>query len=362
MSNQPLFASRLLIVWVTAAVSVFAISLYFIGSSPLGVEGTGPGTYSRSAIGYAGLAEVLQQVGIPVVQSRSSSLDKLSPGSVLVVAEPLPDTRSQATAGALVKADKVLLVLPKWSGQPSRDRPGWLAAAALQPPLVPDQTLRLVAPRGQVLRIDHSVTWSTNALELAPQIEQPIQLVSGAALVPVIGAAEGVLLGEMRQGGRRIWVLADPDILADHSLARGDNAALAVAIFEALRQDDGKAVFDETIHGIQVQPESPLRLLFRFPYAIAAAQALLAAALLLWATLGRFGAPQAAPVPLQSGREGLLRNSAMLLDFLLVITRQSCAAMSMRPSAMPPASCMRLRGIPAWSSSAGCSGSRSRAE
>jgi hypothetical protein len=42
---------------------------------------------------------------------------------------------------------------------------------------------------------------------------------------------------------------------------------------------------------------------------------LLAIALLLWATLGRFGAPQAAPPALRAGREGLLQNMAKLVEF-----------------------------------------------
>jgi hypothetical protein len=56
-------------------------------------------------------------------------------------------------------------------------------------------------------------------------------------------------------------------------------------------------------------------LMFRFPFIVATAQGLLAIALLLWATLGRFGAPQSAPPPLSAGREGLLQNMAKLIEF-----------------------------------------------
>jgi hypothetical protein len=55
--------------------------------------------------------------------------------------------------------------------------------------------------------------------------------------------------------------------------------------------------------------------MFRFPFVVATAQGLIAVALLLWATLGRFGAPQTAPLALSAGREGLLQNMAKLVEY-----------------------------------------------
>src|SRR5262249_5312273 len=60
---------------------------------------------------------------------------------------------------------------------------------------------------------------------------------------------------------------------------------------------------------------NPFTLLFRFPFVIATAQGLLAIALLMWATLARFGASQSAPPPLSAGRAGLLQNMAKLIEF-----------------------------------------------
>jgi hypothetical protein len=48
---------------------------------------------------------------------------------------------------------------------------------------------------------------------------------------------------------------------------------------------------------------------------MATIQAAIAIALLLWATLGRFGTPQPAPPPLSAGRQGLLENIAKLIEF-----------------------------------------------
>jgi hypothetical protein len=110
-------------------------------------------------------------------------------------------------------------------------------------------------------------------------------------------------------------VLADPDVISNHGLAREGNAALAVALVKRLRGGDGIVVFDETVHGQMGRAPSPFLLLFRFPFIVATIQGLLAVALLLWATLGRFGAPQSAPPPLSAGREGLLQNMAKLIEF-----------------------------------------------
>jgi uncharacterized protein DUF4350 len=316
MSSDPIFSRRLLLGWIAGAAIVFAISLYFMGGGDLtGPDSVGASTFSRSAIGHAGIADVLQQLGIPVVKSRSSSREKLSPGSVLVIAEPRRNGQSEDAIRTLLKASTILLVLPKWTGQPSEQRPGWLREVGERLPLDAQWALGLVAPRGEVVRDRGAVQWTTNALKITPDIDLPIQLVRGDRLRPIIGAQQGMLVGEISDRNTKIWVLADPDVISNHGLAHENNAALALALIKTLRGSDGSVVFDETVHGFVVRPMSPFLLLFRFPFVVVTVQALLAAALLLWATLGRFGAPQAAPAPLSAGREGLLQNMAKLVEF-----------------------------------------------
>jgi hypothetical protein len=316
MSAEPIFSRRLLIGWIVGAVVVFAISLYFMGGGELsGPDSVGPSTFSRSAIGHAGIAEVLQQLAIPVVKSRSSSLEKLSPGSVLVIAEPRRNGQSEDAIRTLLQASTILLVLPKWTGQPSEQRAGWLREVVERPALDAQWALNLVAPKGEVVREKGALQWTTNTLRLTPAVDQPTQLMRGEGLRPIIGAKEGMLVGEISERNRKIWVLADPDVIANHGLAHEGNAALALALIKSLRGADGKVVFDETVHGFVVRPVSPFLLLFRFPFVVATVQGLIAVALLLWATLGRFGAPQTAPPPLSAGREGLLANMAKLVEF-----------------------------------------------
>jgi hypothetical protein len=316
MSGEPIFSRRLLIGWIVGAVVVFAVSLYFMGGGELsGPDSVGPSTFSRSAIGHAGIAEVLQQLGIPVVKSRSSSLEKLSPGSVLVIAEPYHSSQNEDAIGTLLKASTILLVLPKWTGLPSEQKLGWLREVNEGPTLDAQWALNLVAPKGEVAREKGAVQWTTNTLRVTPAVDSPTQLMRGDKLRPIIAAQQGMLVGEISERDRKIWVLADPDVIANRGLAHEGNAALALALIKALRGADGSVVFDETVHGFLVRPVSPFLLLFRFPFVVATIQGLIAVALLLWATLGRFGAPQTAPLALSAGREGLLANMAKLVEF-----------------------------------------------
>jgi hypothetical protein len=318
MSAEPIFSPRLLIGWVAAAIALFAVSLYFMGGGELGgPDSVGPSTFSRSAIGYEGIAEVLEQLGIPVLKSRSSSLEKLSDGGVLIIAEPGASAQVQDAARALLKASTVLLVLPKWSGPPSEQKPGWLREVSPRSVVDPQRVLNLVGAKGDVVREDGDVSWTTNPFKTTPTLDKPLQLIRGSSLHPIVAAEQGMLVGESYDARqkRRIWVVADPDVMSNHGLAHDGNATFAVAMIRQLRGEKGNVVFDETVHGFVVRTGSPLLLLFRFPFIVATVQGLIVVALLLWATLARFGAPQAMPPALSAGREGLLTNIAKLVEF-----------------------------------------------
>jgi hypothetical protein len=316
MSDAPIFSRKLMLGWIAGAVVIFAASVYLMGSKEyVGPDNAGASTYSRSAIGHAGIFEVLQRLDIPVIKSLSNSLDKLAGGGVLVLAEPRASLRQDEGINQLIKADRVLLVLPKWAGLPSDKHPGWVREVRERPTDDAKWVVGLVAPRMEVARWEGLVLWTTNELNLRPDVVKPTQLMRGTGLRPVIAGEQGMLVGELVERNRRVLVLSDPDVIANHGLAREGNAALAVALIERLRRADGTVVFDETIHGYTAAAENPFALLFRFPFVIATVQGLIGVALLLWATLARFGAPQSVPPPLSAGRAGLLQNMAKLIEF-----------------------------------------------
>jgi len=313
--SEAIFSRRVLIGWVGAAVATFAVSLYFMGrQGDPGTDAVGPSTYSRSAIGHAGIADVLQRLGVPVVKSRNNSADKLGKNGLLVLAEPRPTALSDPALRTLLEARAVLLVLPKWTGRASDKKPGWLGVAGERSPADAQLVLNLVASGGEVVRERQPPIWGTSLLGRTPRLESPVQLMRSVPMRAIIAGPSGILLGELTKN-RAIWVLADPDVIANHGIGQGENAALALAIVNRLRGRDGPVVFDETIHGYLAQSTTPLALMVQFPFVVATFMVAAALGLLLWATMARFGAPQTAPPPLSAGRQGLLQNVAQLITF-----------------------------------------------
>jgi hypothetical protein len=318
MTVEPIFSRRVLTGWIAAALITFLGSLFFMtgeGGKDQGHDTVSPSTFSRSAIGHAGFAEILSNLGIPVVKSQYDSPGKLGAGSVLVVAEPLPTLSSLEFLRPLLDANTVLLVLPKRSGTPSEKRPDWLGKAVVLPDTVAASILDFAVPKAEILRPAAVGAWTRNELGPLPSLATPVQLMRSDRLRPIVANAEGILVGAIDSHGHRLWVLSDPDVIANHGITQAGNAEFAVALIDALRGTDGRVIFDETAHGFVAQPAHPLKLLFTFPYVLATLQGVIAVALLLWATMARFGAPEPVPPPLGAGKYGLIANTANLLEF-----------------------------------------------
>jgi hypothetical protein len=307
MMEPAIFSRRLLTAWIAATGLALALTfaLLWRGESPGSV---GASTFSRSAIGHAGIAEILRRRQDDVIQSQGDSLQRTGAGGLLVLAEP--NIGPAEGWRALLRARKVLLVLPKWQGQPDGGNPGWIGAAVPLEAAVPQAILGQGVPGGRVVRPAGDVAWDRNEIGPAPHLTAPVQLVQSSALRPIVAGPDGILLGELDRGGRRLWLLSDPDVLSNHGLGDG-NAAFAVGMLERC-SDGGPIVFDEAIHGFAAVPPSMLALLGRRPFAAIALQALIALGLLLWACGPRFGAPQTAPAPLKAGKRDLVQNVAQL--------------------------------------------------
>jgi hypothetical protein len=305
--------SRVVAAWIAAVILLVIGTVALAIFGPTSTHTVGPSTFSRSAIGYAGIADVMHRLGARVVKSRGDSVTQLDPAGVLVIAEPPPSVAALQMS-RLMNAHTVLLVLPKWNGKESESHRGWISSAELLPPFL----ARSVAGVGrlEVVRVPRVTSWLRNEIGRSPLIsEGGVQLIKSSRLRPVIGNDSGMLVGELRGGGRRLWILADPDPMQNHGLADPDNAVFSVALINALRGADGNVVFDEVVHGFEDKGGSPIRLLFEFPFVLATVQGVLAVGLLLWATMRRFGAPVSPPVELPSGKLSLIEATANLLDF-----------------------------------------------
>jgi hypothetical protein len=303
-----------------ALVSLMALIVLVAGLASLGVlrdpnEPVGPGVYSRSAIGHAGLLKLLHLRGIRAEASEGASRDKVRHGGVLVLAEP-PPLLDATELRLLLSAPRVLVVLPKWAGAADSDIPGWISAASRLPMLVPNGVLQDVFAHGNrsynVTNVEGPHEWTHNALGAAPVFKSAVQLYQGTVLDSVVDGPSGTLVGQHVRGGTTLYVLTDPDVISNHGLAAG-NAAFALALIDRARAG-GPVIFDETIHGFRTVPRAKLLSIFSRPFAAVTFSALMAAGLLAWADGKRFGAPLPRPGGVPAGQLVLIGTIAGLLD------------------------------------------------
>ena len=317
MNESSLFSRRVLISLVAAMTMAFAASLLLTTGRDGGAEAgdsVGANSYSLSAIGHAGFFEVLRTVGRPVLRSQFEPLGKLGANGVLVLAEPISSLASDEGRNKLFTARRILLILPKWGAVPSLQKRTWIGDAAPLPISRVQSVLSVVDPNGIVVRVPGADRFDRNVLSANPALEVPVQLIGNSKMTALISSPDGILLGEIREGTRRIWVLADPDIIENHGIGAADNATLAVDIIDQLRGNDGPIVIDETIHGFRGSGTSPLALLTAFPFGLLGIHALAAVVLLLWATIGRFGAPARMKPVFTADKRALIANTAALID------------------------------------------------
>jgi len=275
-----------------------------------------PTARGRGALGHRAFVELLRRLDVRAVVGGAS---RPEPGTALVVAEPSLSHERGPAEGARLRqllqaAPRALLVLPKWTGKPDPARRGYLASAELLPAAAPAEVLAAAGIEGEVARAAESIAGSAWSGELhgVPDLRSA-QLVVSKDLQPVLASNGRLLVGERSTPGGKLLVLTDPDLLSNHGLRRGDDASLAVALIERLRQG-GPVRFDESFHG-GAHDEGPWRALLRFPLALAVLQALLAGGLLLWGGMRRFGAPLPADPPLAAGKAALIDSMAELLRF-----------------------------------------------
>ena len=321
MKKSP-FSRTAMVLLLAFAIAMFAASalLEGYGEDLIGGEKAGPGSYSASAVGYAGFYDILRRQNRPVMRKTGEERALVGPRGTLIVAEPDDSVLYGDYGTTLMTTPRLLIVLPKWSGQPDSKRPDWIAKAVPAPIAYAEQTLAMAAVNSAVIREDWPTNWDHNDLGVVPSGSGWTQLIRSEELRPVVGSAKAMLVGELRQDNKIIWVLSDPDVMANHGIGRGDNAAFMTVLVDRLRSwnnDDDRApvVFDETVHGFRTAEESPVKLLFRFPFVVVTALLCASAILLARAGTGRFGAARTPPPEMDFGKSRLIGNGARLLDY-----------------------------------------------
>lgn len=285
-------------------------------------------TYSFSAIGHHGFKTLLEEFEFPVLVSRSNSGQKTGNWGTLILSEPDLETASRSRKEKfwemLDTAGTILVVLPKRSGTPSPRNPDHLESVSLVSTAHARSIMDLLEVESSVFRSGHTrdMNWDKGAWKDRPFINQ-VQLMTGDNIAPLIASDEGILLGELQVPENRedsylyvceVLVLSDPDLLANHGLKLGHNAAISLKMMEYLHQGYGTVVFDETLHGYEVSP-SVARSFFRIPLIFVLMQVLITAGAFLWMANGRFGSVRPLTVKENRGVDFLINNTADLLEF-----------------------------------------------
>ncbi|HXK00867.1 MAG TPA: DUF4350 domain-containing protein [Verrucomicrobiae bacterium] len=298
-------------VGLAALLAALIVPGYRRGAASLAhPDPAGPTVYSKSAIGHAAFYRLLVELGLPVEISEAGSGVHVAEEDVLVVAEPRTDDATLEEVRAMLTARTLLLVLPKRGGKADPNKPYWLGADTL---LADDEVARVLhlLDAEAVLVRNASLEGLTGRRPMpgSVAIARP-QLVRSKKLRPLMAARDGILVGEYRELGRRLVILSDPDLIANHGLIRSDNAAVAVSL---IRDLGGSVIFDEFEHGFSPQPFHLLGILFQFPFVLVTVQMALAVVLLVWAAAGRFGAARSLAPRLEAGKRSLIDTGARLL-------------------------------------------------
>ncbi len=296
-------------------------------------DSPGSTTFSTSALGHSAMLELLRELKLPVDVYRYSSgaLAQRFYGNLLILAEPGASLSLTAAVKGASDAGAVLIVLPKRAPAGFANGNRITASEIFSADRVED-VLRGTIDGWHIVRPETPASFDIDALNVTPTIKQPQLLTKDtkardakpdaktkppktkqSPITPIVSSKDGILLGEFYSGKKKIWILSDPDVIANHGLANGDNAAFVVRLLEKLTPDGKRILFDETIHGFSLPPTLWLAL-FQPPW-IAVTLAFLALTTTLgFAALNRYGAAVELPTELKPGKQLLIENTAGVLS------------------------------------------------
>jgi hypothetical protein len=309
---------------VLSLLATFLIPALTGDNSP-GKATVDPNAYSYSALGHRAFVEFLRDSGLSVMVSRSRSVDRAAFDRPLILIEPggfeageLRDT----IAKARLRNIPVVVFLPKREGVQDAENEEWVAKTSLIDML---ETVTVyeevvsgtygeeVTIASPVLQVATPATdWDAETPIHTGPTAMPLQLLDdGERLVPIAQSSDGVLIGAVV--GSEIYVISDPDIISTAGLAQGDNAAIVYGFFRDYLGAESLVV-DELIHGFPPKSESIWVEMFSFPLIILTMHLLGLLAVILWATVGRFGKPEERPPRVAPGKKALIENTATLLS------------------------------------------------
>ena len=279
------FSPRALFLLIGIGALAFAAMAYLMISAEDRAARMGevaPSADSRSAIGYRAFVQLMDKLDVPV----ASTAVRAAP-SLQIVLEP----RSPQNLKALLASrTQTLVVLPKWRGY-TRPYGDHLASVSAIDIAEVQALARVIVDDAEIVRPPSAGPWHHEVLRGDPTLGHP-QLLRSGKLCPLVSSGEDMLIARVCRRPS-IFVLADPDVVANHGLWRGDNAVLAMSFVSLMRNGDGPVVMPGTpARQPGKSKPSVWRLAFEPPFLLITVTALaaIAVAVLIATSISRDGA------------------------------------------------------------------------
>lgn len=269
---------------------------------------------SRSAIGYAGLVQLLRGLDRPVMLSRGPLGG--GGGESLLIVTPSAGHDEDALNRLINTPNVTLVVLPKWLATQDPARRGWVRR--IGPMTAADSVMALPSDLREGLRVD--VADQPESVQLLDEeggaVGVPVRIenlrtLSGSGWIPVITDTRGAaLVVEHEETG--LYVLSEPDLLNTRGLDDPAKARTAVALIDALQPARAGVVFDLSLHGF-ARPRSVMRLLLEPPWLGFTLCLIFTVALVGWQAMIRFVPHVDVRRAVALGKKALADNTAALV-------------------------------------------------
>lgn len=319
------FDRRVVVAVVIAGVLAFAAFLWLSAYAPAmrSFDDRGFAPLSKNAVGFAATFALIEAVTGEKVGVLEDNQSLNEPGLVIM---PLSiDSNPRAIrAFAKQRASNIedgatLLILPKWSTKKiawSRNewvqRNGIHQGGAWALAMATARTAARIAPAGArfggALSIHRLVPADPITLDL-PQVRK------GAMIEPMLTLGNQAVLARITGiEGSPVYLLSDPDLLANHALKTEAGARAAMAIVQAVRPADSRISVDpEPARGGPPRNDrNLLQLMFEPPFLSVTLSILAAALLAALHAFGRFGPALPEPRAIPFGKRALADNAAVL--------------------------------------------------
>lgn len=355
------FSPRAVLGLVVFGAAAFLALLWMIGSGMAGREPEPSGAHAagKGLHGFAALAAYMERRGFEVEQARSRGA--LRQAGVLVLTPLLASDpeRIEAAVALHRQAGPTVVIMPKWRAfalppqlaaqtREAKGKHGWVRLLGASAPSWPGFHDEIGLKLGPMLAGSSPGRWRGGGLSgTLPRSDAVIsgEFVAGQEdeawpLVPlVVGESDGRVLaayvadgnnhygldniaeGEVpvfdedveSDGSHPLIFVFDPDLFNNYGLSGQANALLAERLLRAaLDGDEPKLIFDLTLAGYD-RAENLLTLAFTPPFLAATACLMLAALVLGWRALNRFGPPLASARAIAFGKRALVENAAGLV-------------------------------------------------